>query len=80
MVGPLAARILTDNLNEWPAVWCLLSIALFLIAIKSPLRQLLYVKSWWLWNEEEIAPSIDLKPLNESPKVINSVSSLETKS
>ena len=81
VVGPLAARILTDNLNEWPAVWCLLSIALFLIAIKSPLRQLLYVKSWWLWNEdEEIASSIDLEPSKESPTVVNSVSSLEVKS
>lgn len=53
IVGPSAARILTDNINEWPAVWCLLSIGMFLIAIKTPLRQMLYVKNWWFWSDEE---------------------------
>lgn len=52
IVGPLAARISTDNINEWPAVWCLLSIGMFLIAIKTPVRQMLYVKNWWLWDSE----------------------------
>jgi hypothetical protein len=49
MMGPLLARLLTDNMNEWPAVWCLLSIGLLLIVVKTPVRQWLYVKSWPLW-------------------------------
>ena len=53
IVGPAAARMLTNNINEWPAVWCLLSIGMFLIAIKTPLRQLLYVNNWWFWSDEE---------------------------
>jgi hypothetical protein len=53
IVGPLLARILTDNINEWPAVWCLLSIGLFLVVIKTPIRNILYTKRWWLWKNEE---------------------------
>ena len=69
IVGPLAARISTDNINEWPAVWCLLSIGMFLIAIKTPLRQILYVKHWWLWDSEEVASNIDS---DESEEVLTS--------
>lgn len=50
MAGPLLARLLTDNMNEWPAVWCLLSIALLLIVIKTPVRGILYVRNWPLWR------------------------------
>ena len=49
MMGPLLARLTTNNMNEWPAVWCLLSIGLLLIVVKTPIRNLLYVKSWPLW-------------------------------
>lgn len=64
MVGPLLARLLTDNINEWPAVWCLLSIGLFLIVIKTPIRQLLYCNQWFLWGDlnpqlTEASPELD---------------------
>lgn len=49
LMGPLLARMLTTNLNEWPAVWCLLSIGLLLIVVKTPIRGLLHVKNWPLW-------------------------------
>ena len=50
LVGPGLARLLTDNINEWPAVWCLLSIGILLIVVKTPIRQLLYVNHWPLWG------------------------------
>jgi hypothetical protein len=59
--GPLFARILTDNINEWPAVWCLLSIGLFLIVIKTPIRSILYTKHWWFWKNEETESSLILE-------------------
>lgn len=49
-LGPLLAMALTSNINEIPAVWCLLSIGLLLIVVKTPIRQFLYVKSWPLWR------------------------------
>ncbi|NBX03527.1 MAG: hypothetical protein EBR02_05630 [Alphaproteobacteria bacterium] len=52
LVGPLLARATTSNMNEWPAVWCLLSIGLLLLVVKTPLRNLLYVKSWVLWPKK----------------------------
>jgi hypothetical protein len=48
-MGPSLAWMLTDNINEWPAIWCLLSIGLLLIVVKTPLRGYLHVKKWWLW-------------------------------
>ena len=51
VMGPWLAMMLTDNWNEWPAVWCLLSIGFLLIVVKTPLRQWLFVKSWPLWGK-----------------------------
>lgn len=44
IMGPLLAYALTQNLNEWPAVWCLLSIGFMLIVVKTPIRKILYMK------------------------------------
>jgi hypothetical protein len=49
LLGPTLAKLLTSNINEAPAVWCLLSIGLLLIVVKSPLRKFMFVKSWPLW-------------------------------
>lgn len=49
LAGPMLAQMTTDNLNEWPAVWCLFSIGLLCLAIKTPLRRKMYVRDWWLW-------------------------------
>jgi hypothetical protein len=49
LAGPLLAEQTTNNINEWPAVWCLLSIGLLTLTLKSPLRRLMYVRNWWLW-------------------------------
>ena len=50
LVGPFLASLLTNNPNEWPAVWCLFSIGLLLIVIKTPIRKMLHVKKWFFWR------------------------------
>jgi len=40
-MGPILARALSDNPNEIPAVWCLFSVAIFLVALLPPLRSAL---------------------------------------
>ncbi len=50
ILGPLLARMLSSNPNEWPAIWCLLSIAFILAIFIPPLRKRLYVKKWYFWK------------------------------
>ncbi len=47
ITGPFLAFISTDNMNEWAAVWCLYSIGLLLLLIKTPIRHYLHIKSWY---------------------------------
>lgn len=56
MMGPILSIFLTDNLNERPAIWCLLSIAILLIVVKTPIRKYLYVKRWILWRNGRLTP------------------------
>lgn len=49
MIGIELASHTTTNVNEWPAIWCLFSIGLLLVVIKTPVRKLLFVNRWWLW-------------------------------
>ncbi len=61
ITGPVLAKLLTNNVDEQPAIWCLLSVGL-LIAILSPrLRQFLTVKqppAWplWVWGAPKDGP------------------------
>lgn len=41
-LGPVLAMTLTDDPNEMPAIWCLFSIGLVLIALVPPVRRLLF--------------------------------------
>jgi len=50
LTGPFLAYLTTSNPNEWAAVWCLYSIGLVLLLVKSPIRKLLFVNSWFLWK------------------------------
>lgn len=50
LAGPVLAKFLTSNQNEWPAVWCLLSIGILLLVVKTPLRAWMHVKRWPLWG------------------------------
>lgn len=50
ITGPFFARLTTSNMNEWPAVWCLLSIGLLLLVVKTPIRKILFVRHYWLWR------------------------------
>lgn len=47
ITGPFLAFLSTGNMNEWAAVWCLYSIGLLLIIIKTPIRNYLHVNSWY---------------------------------
>jgi hypothetical protein len=53
--------LLTDNPNEVAAIWCLLSIGILLLVVKTPLRKVMFVRKWFLWPKEkdasESAPS-----------------------
>ncbi len=47
ITGPILAFLTTDNMNEWAAVWCLYSIGLLLLLIKTPIRNYLHIKNWY---------------------------------
>ena len=49
VAGPILAYLLTNNPNEQPAVWCLLSIGLLLVVVKTRVRDMLQVEWWPLW-------------------------------
>jgi hypothetical protein len=53
--GPLLSYLTTSDMNEWAAVWCLYSIGLVLVVIKTPIRQYLYVNSWYSFHIKERA-------------------------
>jgi len=50
LTGPLLAWLTTSNPNEWAAVWCLYSIGLLLILVKTPIRRYLHVQHWFWWR------------------------------
>ena len=50
LTGPLLASMTTSSMNEMPAVWCLLSIGLLLLVVKTRIRKFLHVRSFWLWK------------------------------
>jgi hypothetical protein len=45
--GPILAHMLTDNPNEMPAVWCLLSIAILLLGLSPAVRRRVETETWW---------------------------------
>jgi len=49
LVGPFLSQNLTNNHNEWPAIWCLLSIGILMLVVKTRLRDLLHVRRWPFW-------------------------------
>lgn len=49
LLGPFLSQRLTTNHNEWPAIWCLLSIGILMLVVKTPIRNILHVRSFPLW-------------------------------
>lgn len=49
VVGPFLVQFLTSNVNEQPAVWCLLSFMVMIVVIIPQIRRLFFVKKWFLW-------------------------------
>ena len=60
LVGPRLAMLLTSNPNEVAAIWCLLSIGILLLVVKTPIRQFMFVKSWWLWPKQIVRKRSDV--------------------
>jgi hypothetical protein len=52
--GPGIAYFSTTNLNEQPAIWCLFSVALFLMVMSTRLERFLKVKRWIWWGKKTI--------------------------
>lgn len=50
LIGPSLSMALTTNMNEVAAIWCLLSIGILALVIKTAVRRLMYVPSWPLWR------------------------------
>jgi hypothetical protein len=48
--GLMPVYFLTSNINERPAVWCLLSIALMLAVFIKPVMKWLRAKKWYFWD------------------------------
>lgn len=49
LIGPFLSMLLTENINERPAIWCLLSIGILLLVVKTPLRRYMHVREWPLY-------------------------------
>lgn len=47
ITGPMLSFFSTSNMNEWAAVWCLYSIGLLLLLIKTPVRNYLHITRWY---------------------------------
>jgi hypothetical protein len=47
LAGPVLASLLTNDPNEMPAVWCLLSIAILCISLSPMIRVRVSAGSWW---------------------------------
>ncbi|MFO1185724.1 MAG: DUF5765 domain-containing protein [Bauldia sp.] len=58
VTGPFAAALTTRNPNEWPAVWCLFSVALILIALLGPLRRWFMVTRWFWPPDFAVKPAV----------------------
>jgi hypothetical protein len=49
-MGPIPAILITGRPNEMAAMWCLLSIMFLLIVVKTPVRRILFVDTWFWWQ------------------------------
>lgn len=78
IMGPFMARVLTNNMNEAPAVWCLLSIGFLLIVIETPVRKLLYVKNWPLWRSSGEGERAISPPKHSAPAGKGAIPALQT--
>ena len=59
-VGPFLAGLTTTDVNERPAVWCLLSTCIIALLVNTRVRRLVYVKRWPLWSV--IVPALKAAP------------------
>lgn len=51
VTGPLLAWLTTNNIHEWPAIWCLFSLDLLLVATNTRMHNLMFVRRWPGWDK-----------------------------
>lgn len=49
VAGPMLALALTGDPDEMPAVWCLFSIGILVIALSPAIRRRFEAERWWAW-------------------------------
>ena len=54
-MGPIIASQLTDNIDEAPAIWCLMSIGIVFLLMIPPLRRGMRVNGWVFWHPSQKA-------------------------
>ena len=52
LVGPQLSMLLTSNPNEVAAIWCLLSIGILILVVKTPVREVMFIRRWFLWSSK----------------------------
>lgn len=50
LLGPMLAWCFSHSPNEWPAVWCLFSIAFAIAILYKPILNWMFVKKWYFWK------------------------------
>jgi len=50
LMGPVLSTFLTPNVDEQPAIWCLMSVGIAVVIIFTPLRRALTARRWPLWH------------------------------
>jgi hypothetical protein len=48
--GPGLAYLISNSPNEWPAIYCLLSIAIIFVVVIPSIRKKFHVKKWYFWK------------------------------
>ena len=59
--GPTLSKVLAPSPNEWPAVWCLVSVGLIIIGLFKPILKLLRVNNWYGLKFEKLFGSKKVK-------------------
>lgn len=67
LVGPRLAMLLTNDPNEVAAVWCLLSIGILILVVKTPIRKYMFVDGWFFWFREKKTDQDNTSEREETP-------------
>lgn len=52
VMGPVIVSQLTNNIDEAPAIWCLMSVGIAFLVVATPLRGAMRVNRWVFWRDQ----------------------------